>query len=359
MGFRLAGQNKAVNYELITQQSAYQQQMAIYDALVDTLRRDPRLLADSKARDDLSRAQNLIQAEPTALFSTVLRDVSNYVAANAAAGTMKYTDLKSLLTKPNNVFKGQKDIISGWHGAEVHHMVPAASVAQQTSLLPYSQWGNVLYGTAKRVPFSSSAFNGVENRSEPGHNLSHLDVFGRQFYKGDSYDASGLLLPGSRDQDLVEQLVDTTSAARMISTLGGQADADVFLPELAERVSDKLKRQVNVKDFSDTRYSANGRGKSIAKEMKDATDAAMVEDTTEAAYGGTLSDGAEEYLQQRGIDAIKTADERRIERNELARKRRKGESSVYKHSVQVRPDIEQVLHEGGIDPNKLLGILLG
>ena len=49
--------------------------MAIYDALVDTLRRDPRLLADSKARDDLSRAQNLIQAEPTALFSTVLRDV--------------------------------------------------------------------------------------------------------------------------------------------------------------------------------------------------------------------------------------------------------------------------------------------
>ena len=186
-----------------------------------------------------------------------------------------------------------------------------------------------------------------------------MDVFGRQFYKGDSYDASGLLLPGSRDQDLVEQLVDTTSAARMISTLGGQADADVFLPELAERVSDKLKRQVNVKDFSDTRYSANGRGKSIAKEMKDATDAAMVEDTTEAAYGGTLSDGAEEYLQQRGIDAIKTADERRIERNELARKRRKGESTVYKHSVQVRPDIEQVLHEGGIDPNKLLGILLG
>ena len=358
MAFRLAGQNKAVNYELVTQKSAYQQQMAIYDALVDTIRRDPRLLADTKARDAISRAQNLIQAEPTSLFSGVLRDVSKYVADNAAAGKMQYADLKSLLTRPNNVFKGQKDIISGWHGAEVHHMVPAASVAQQTSLLPYNQWGNVLSETAKRVPFSSGAFNGVENRSEPGHNLSHLDLIGRQFYKGDSYDSAALLLPGSSDRDLVEQLSDTAGAARMISTLGGHADADVFLPALAERVSEKLGRKVDVKDFSNTNYSPNGRGKTVAKEMKDATDAAMVQDATEAAYGGTLSDGAEEYLQQRGINVIKSDEERRLERNALARKRRKEGNIIQEPLTGVRPDIERVLHEGGVDSSKLLGILL-
>lgn len=358
MGFRKAGQNKAVKYELITQNSAYQQQVAIYDALVDSIRRDRRLLADPKTRDNISRAQNLLHAEPTSLFKPSLDRLQHYIGQHPDLSTMRYQDLRKILAHPTSVFDGQKSIISGWHGAEVHHMVPAAQIAIQTSKLPYSQWGDVLNKTAQRVPFSSSAYSGVENRSEPAHNLSHIDLIGRQFYKGDSLDSASILLPNSRNIDLVEQLTDSAAAARQISDIGGIADTEVFLPELAERVSDRLKRNVKPEDFSNTNYSTNGRGRSVAAEMKAATDRELVQDATEAAYGGVLSDGAEEWLSQRGAnDVIKSNEERRLERNAKARDRRKN-PVIVEPALGLRPDLEQTLKEGGLDPNKLLCILL-
>jgi len=358
VGFRKAGQNKAAKYELTTQASAYQQQVAIYDALVDAIRRDPRILSDPRTRDSISRAQNLLHAEPTALFQSSLNRLQEYIGKNPDYRTMKYDDLRNILSHPNSVFDAEKNIISGWHGAEVHHMVPAAQLAVQTSKLPYSQWGTVLNQTAQRVPFSSSAAIGVENRSEPGHNLSHLDLIGRQFYKGDSVDSASILLPGSSNGDLVEQLTDSAKTARMISNIGGIADAEVFLPELAERVSDRLKRDVKPEDFSNTNYSENGRGRTVAAEMKAATDKQLVQDSTEAAFGGVLSDGAEEWLSQSGASGvIKTADERRLERNAKARQRR-ANPIIAEPALGLRPDLEQTLRDGGVDPDKLLGLLL-
>ena len=101
MAFKLAGQNKAVNYELATNNSAYQQQVAIYDALVDAIRKDPRL--DERTRSDISRAQNLLHAEPTALFQSSLDKLQSYIAANPDLRTMKYDDLRTILSHPNSV----------------------------------------------------------------------------------------------------------------------------------------------------------------------------------------------------------------------------------------------------------------
>ena len=91
--------------------------------------------------------------------------------------TFKNTDfdvMKSLVVAPVNKQNSQFDLIGGWHGADVHHGVPASAVAKQLSMLPYKEWGQVLGKAGAQVPITSQAYNGVAPTSRPGHNLAAL-----------------------------------------------------------------------------------------------------------------------------------------------------------------------------------------
>ncbi len=357
MSYKFAGQNKAVARELVTNQSAYQQQVAIYDALVDLVRRDPRMLTDSKSRESISRAQNLLRSESTSLFKPHLNELQQYVAANPNPKDMEYGALLSILKKPLNTFGQQKKDISGWYGAEAHHMVPSAQMASMQAGQGYRQWGDTLYGAGKVIPITSSAYNGLELRSEPGHNLSHYDIFGRQFNKGDAPDPGGIIDARTPTAEAVHMLTDSAKASHLISRIGGQADAEVFLPQLTAAVSDRIGRQVNPGEFSSTLYSPLGQGRTEAANIKKYTDKELVEKVTEEAYGGSYSDGAEEYLEQRGASGlIKTTDERRLENN--ARKRNKNRAVLSRGAPLLRPDLGQTLAAAGIDADKLLSVLL-
>lgn len=356
MAYKFAGQNKLVQRELVTKKSAYQQCVAIYDVLADIVRRDPRMLGDSKSRQAISRSQNLLHGESTDIFRNGLQDLERYVASNPNPSEMDYKTVVNLLCRPNSIFKGESDQIRGWHGGEVHHMVPAAGIATMTSTLPYKRWGNTIYETAQTVPLTSSAFNGVENRSGPGHNLSHLDVLGRQFYKGDA--PGSIIANDSLDEDAIHQLTDFATASHMISKIGGAVDSEVFLPQLAEAVSQRVGRCVDPAEFSSTKYSSEGRGRTEAAHLRGFTDADLVTKVTEESYGGVDTDGAEEFLNQRGIYVIKSPEERRLETNAKARKRRKEGVKATEPVALLRPDIEEVLAYGGKGYENLLGLKL-
>ena len=357
MPYKFAGQNKLAQRELVTNQSGYQQQAAIYDALVDVVRRDPRLLSDAGARLAINRSQNLLHAESTDIFRRDLENLQKFVAANPDPSRMDYKALINMLKRPSNTFGTEANQIRGWHKGEVHHMVPASQVARKTSALPYRVWGDTLHAVAQEVPITSSAFNGVENRSEPGHQLSHYDVFGRQFFKGDTPDPVGIIRGDALTDEAIHQLTDSARAARLISTIGGQADAEVFLPALAERVSSRIGRMVKPEEFSSTRYSSEGRGRTEAAHIRDYTDEELVTAATEEAFGGVVSDGAQEYLEQRGATgAFKTSEERRLERNAKARERRRT-GPMTTPTPTLRSDIDKVLGEIGME--HLIGAKLG
>lgn len=356
MPYKFAGQNKLAQRELVTNQSGYQQQVAIYDALVDAVRRDPRLL-DPAAHRAISRSQDLLHAESTDIFRKDLENLQKFVAANPDPSRMDYGALINILKRPSNTFGTESDQIRGWHKGEVHHLVPVAQVARKTSELPYRVWGDTLHGVAQEVPITSSAVNGVENRSKPGHLLSHYDIFGRQFYTKDTPDPVGIIRGDALTDEAVYQLTDAARAARLISTIGGQADAEVFLPALAERVSSRIGRMVKPEEFSSTRYSSEGGGRTEANHISRFTDEELVRATTADAYGGVVSDGAQEYLEQRGATgAFKTSEERRLERNAKEReKRRTGPMTA--PTPTLRSDIDKVLGEIGLE--HLIGAKLG
>lgn len=322
--------------------------MAIFDALVDIARRDPRLLSDSGARLGINRAQNLLHAESTDIFRKDLDNLQKFVIDHPDPRSMDFRTVVNLLKRPVSTFGTEAQQIRGWKDGEVHHLVPASKAARKTSALPYSVWGDTLYGAAQEVPITSSAFNGLENRSEPGHQISHYDVFGRQFFKGDTVDPVGIIRADALTDEAVYQLTDSARADRLISAIGGEADKESFLPMLAELVSARIGRMVKPEEFSSTRYSSEGRGKTEAAHLRGFTDKELVREATEAAYGGVKSDGAQEWLEQRGAtDAFITEEERRIERNQKARERRKN-GPLTQPTPQLRPDIDKVLDSAGL-----------
>ena len=362
---RFAGKNKAVNHELITGDSAYLQLCALYDAVCQAIASDPRVYDDPRARGLVNRASNLLRSESTQLFRPQLDALNAVVQADPTFKNTDFDVMKSLVVAPVNKQNSQFDLIGGWHGADVHHGVPASAVAKQLSMLPYKEWGQVLGKAGAQVPITSQAYNGVAPTSRPGHNLAHFDPIGRQFFKGEGASGVEMITPGTALGDAIDILVDSAKAQKLISDMGHAADDQLFKPVLAAALSDKLKRNVSTSEFTDTTVSPFGRGATVSAIAKQNTDDKMVRAAEKEAYGTDHGvQGATKYFEDMTgrTDLIKSDAERKDERNAAAKLRRlmqkNGTFQATPRSVGldlIRADSGEELRKLGIDLDTVLG----
>ena len=362
---RFAGKNKAVNHELITGDSTYLQLCALYDTVCQAIASDPRIYSDPRARGLVNRASNLVRSESTQLFRPQLDALNAVVQADPTFSNTDFEVMKSLIVSPVNKQNSQFDLIGGWHGADVHHGVPASAVAKQLSMLPYKEWGQVLGRAGGQIPITSQAYNGVAPTSRPGHNLAHFDPIGRQFFKGEGAAGIERISPGTSLDDAIEVLVDSAKSQKLISDMGHAADDQNFKPVLAAYLSEKLKRDVSPSEFTDTTVSPFGRGITVSGYAKQNTDDKMVRTAEKEAYGTDHGvQGATQYLEDMSgrTDLIKTNDEKKAEKSAADKLRRlmqkNGTYEATPRSVGldlVRADGGEELRRLGLDVDTILG----
>ena len=176
--------NKAINHELITNDPEYQQKVMLYNVLANKLMTDPRSL-DPRIRQDISRANNLLNSESTSLFENEVNRVEGLFKQDPGLNNVNYKTALNLVRGPINKTASEQAMLRGWHGGEVHHVVPVGASTAITSELPYDLWGDIHYTAGNKVPVTSQAFSGQIPLSAPGHNVAHFDVIKGQFFKGE------------------------------------------------------------------------------------------------------------------------------------------------------------------------------
>ena len=361
MARKYAGQNNAANYALISANPEYQQRVFLYDNLASALAKDFRTGLDKKFMKNLSRAKNLVNAESTALFDPKLMQLQEFYKQYPNLEGAPLDTAKKLALSPIGVQDSQFRQVRGWNGAEVHHNVGVAGIADQTSWLPYDQWGFALQNAGKIVPITTQVFNGTGNRSGPGHNLSHLDLFSGQFYKGGDVGAFAKIVPDETSESQVAQVLDAAKSMQLISRIGGVADEQLFLPILAEKMSEKAGRRINPSELSSSLVSPYGQGASEAAIAYSYSDEKMVAEATREAYGSDNAvEGAANYLNSTArYPILATAEELKERKNAKARSERKRRKmglplqTENTQSIIVRPDHMIMANKLGINTDKV------
>ena len=361
MSARRAGQNKAVNHVLITASPEYQQKVFLFDNLVDALGKDPRVGLNQTAMDRLGRSKALVNAESTALFDPRLNAIAEFYKKYPDLEGAPLKDALKLATSPILTQDSQFRLVRGWHGGEVHHNVGVGGISQQTSALPYQQWGTALQGAGSQIPITTQVFNGTGNRSGPGHNLSHLDLVSGLFNKGEGAGSFPLILPGGTHEDQVAEIVDAAKSMNVISQLGAAADDRLFVPVLADLMSQKSGRKVDPSELSSTYVSPLGRGASEASIAYDLSTPEMVAEATKEAFGTDHAvEGATKYLNTHSaVSPLASVDELKARKNAKARAARKAKkmglptpSETKQSPITIRPDHGEMANLLGVNTRK-------
>lgn len=344
--------NKAIDHRLITNDPRYQQQAMLYNVLANKLMTDPRSL-DPRIRQDISRANNLLNAETTSLFEPVLDRVEELYRQDPGLNKVDFKTALSLVRGPINKTASEMAMIRGWHGGEVHHGVPAGSVSTITSLMPYEAWGDTLYEAAKELPITSQAYSGLIPLSAPAHNIAHFDPINRQFFKGEGAHGAQIILPGTAKDDAIYSLVDQLTPQLKMSRFAGEIDKK-FLNELASILRAESVNDVKAKDLTSTMYYPTGRGSTVAAYHNKLTNPAHVNAATTAAYGTTNATEAAANII--GADQIRTEREAMDARNAAARKMRQQSKSGQRFAAGA--ELATTIHRPGTEDgiSKLLGI---
>ena len=350
--------NKAINHKLITNDPDYQSKAMLYNVLASKLMSDGRSL-NPRIRQDISRANNLLNAESTALFEPVLNKVQQLYKENPELKDVPFETALSLVRGPLNKTASEMSMIRGWHGGEIHHGVPAGSVAAITANQSYENWGDTLYGAGRELPITSQAYSGLLPLSAPAHNLAHFDPINRQFFKGEGAHGAHIILPGTSNADAIHSLVDQVTPQLRMSRFAGQVD-EPFLKELAYILSSDGPHRVTAKDLTSTMYHPTGRGSTVAAWHNKLTNPSHVNAATNAAYGTT--NAVEAAANVIGTDQIRSSREAMDARNAAARKERElskqglqGRDKSGLATVVSRPGTEEAMARLGLEYVKLMG----
>ncbi len=314
MSNRLAGRNKAVKHPLITNDPEYQNRVMLYNVLANKIMSDPRSL-DPRLRGQISRANNLVNAESTALFDPNLKKVEQLFKENPNLEGVPFDTVKGLVRSPLNRAAAEMDMLRGWHKGEVHHGVPVGGTTAITSELPYENWGDLLYNSAREMPITSQAYNGLIALSSPAHNLAHFDPISRQFFKGEGAHSANIILPGTSNADALYELIDQLTPHHRMSKFAEEIDRP-FKQQLALMLNDKG-LSVKAKDLTSTQYNPTGRGASIAEHLYHRTSPSMNNAATRSVYGS--NDAHEAATNVLGRDQIRTDREAKDARNAAVR----------------------------------------
>lgn len=350
MGNRFAGKNKAVKHALITNDPEYQNRVMLYNVLANKLMSDPRSL-DSKLRGQINRANNLVNAESTALFDRNLKKVEQLFTENPNLEGVPFNTVKSLVRSPLNRAAAEMDMLRGWYKGEVHHGVPVAATTAITSNLPYEDWGDLLYNSAREIPITSQAYNGLMALSAPAHNIAHFDPISRQFFKGEGAHGANIILPGTSNADALYELIDQLTPHHRMSKFAEEIDRP-FKQELAYLLRDKG-LSVNEKDLTSTMYNPTGRGASIAEHLYNQSSPAMLNAATRAVYDS--SDAHKAATKILGNDQIRTEKEARDAKNAAARSARLNPQSATNKITPIimRPGTNERLDSIGLSSRNL------
>lgn len=343
--------NKAVNHGLITNDRDYQNMVMLYNVLANKVNSDPRSLLKNR-REAISRANNLVNAETTSLFTPNLQKVEQLYKDSPTLEGVSYDQAKSLVLSPRNKSDGEMKLIRGWHKGEVHHNVPVGAVSAITSNQPYEDWGDTLYNAGREMPITSGAYNGLVTLSAPGHNVAHFDPIRGQFFKGEGAQGANIILPGTSKDDAIYSLVDQLTPHLNMSKFAKEVD-EPFMNELVELINNEHSLNITAKDLTSSMYTPTGENATVAQHLYKKTSPSMLNAATNKAYGTT--NAVEAATKIVGADQIRTEREAKDARNEARRKARAyGESkSNPLPPVIVRPGTSERLQAVGLNPEAI------
>ena len=197
----------------------------------------------------------------------------------------------------------------------MHHGLPLGAVTAITSKQPYENWGDTLYNSAREIPITSQAYDGLMALSAPAHNIAHFDPISRQFFKGEGAHGANIILPGTSNADALYELIDQLTPHYRMSKFAEEIDRP-FKQQLALMLNDKG-LSANAKDLTSTLYNPTGRGASIAEHLYHSTSPSMNNAATRTVYGS--NDVNEAATNVIGRDQIRTDKEAKDARNAAVR----------------------------------------
>ena len=340
---------------------------ALFNAIVYKLSRDPKLdeirskSGKSKGaaiRTGLSRANNLVAAEPTDLYVGGFRGLQRVLQENPNLEGAPLAQVLNLALDPNNKTASQMALRRGFAGGELHHAAGAAGINKSTSLLNVRQHGAVTQAAAQQSPFTSTA-QGYVLLGSPGHNAAHYDIVNRQFHKGGDAQNAIAIDPNLPQDEQVAQLVDSVNAMKTVTKLGEIVDQD-FKVNLADAITRETGRRTSPIELDSPYMSEGTRAdrKTDAGFINSLANEKLVRQAELATYGtNNAVTGAANALERlasvdRG-DLIMSEQEYREKRNRIARERR----AAQKAGVWLPDDSETVLlREGTGDALAQMGI---